>query len=86
MKVSHVEDVGAWVGAIREYLEGAKGAVSFVELVKGLEMWPNLAVILQRVEAQDLISATLRAGNKSTPLIRSLVVFSDPTSTKNRRR
>lgn len=43
LKVSHVEDVGAWISAIREYLEGAKGAVLFVELVKGLGM-PAVAV------------------------------------------
>ncbi|MGR3279221.1 hypothetical protein ACSYAD_29580 [Acaryochloris marina NIES-2412] len=29
LSVSHVEDVGDWVSAIREYLEKAKGAVSF---------------------------------------------------------
>ena len=45
LEVSHVEDVGTWVSAIREYLEGAKGAVSFVELVKGLEM-PAVAVLI----------------------------------------
>lgn len=45
LKVSHVEDVGAWVGAIREYLEGAKGAVSFVELVRGVRL-PLVAVWL----------------------------------------
>ncbi|MGR3279109.1 hypothetical protein ACSYAD_29010, partial [Acaryochloris marina NIES-2412] len=45
LKVSHVEDVGAWVSAIREYLEGAKGAVSFVELVRGLEMPPVTVLI-----------------------------------------
>ena len=43
LKVSHVEDVGVWVGAIREYLEGAKGAVSFVELVEGVRL-PMVAV------------------------------------------
>lgn len=42
---SHVEDVGAWVSAIRKYLEGAKGAVSFVELVKGVRL-PLVAVWL----------------------------------------
>lgn len=42
---SHVEDVSGWVSAIAEYLEGAKGAVSFEELVKGLRM-PVVAVWL----------------------------------------
>lgn len=45
LEVSHAEDVGAWVSAIREYLEKAKGAVSFVELVKGLGM-PPVAVLI----------------------------------------
>ena len=45
LKVSHVEDVSAWVNAISEYLEGAKGAVSFVELLKGLGM-PAVAVLI----------------------------------------
>lgn len=35
---SHVEDVGAWVSTIREYLEGASGAVLFVDLVKGVRL------------------------------------------------
>ena len=38
LKVSHEEDVSGWVSAIAQYLEGAKGAVSFAELVKGLGM------------------------------------------------
>ncbi|MGR3278786.1 hypothetical protein ACSYAD_27320 [Acaryochloris marina NIES-2412] len=45
LKVSHVEDVGAWIGAIREYLEEAKVAVSFMELVRGLEMPPVTVLI-----------------------------------------
>lgn len=38
MKVSHEEDASGWVSAISEYLENASGAVSFVELVRGLGM------------------------------------------------
>lgn len=43
LKVSHVEDVGAWIGTIREYLEEAEGTVSFMELVEVLGM-PVVAV------------------------------------------
>ncbi|ABW33085.1 hypothetical protein [Acaryochloris marina] len=45
LKVSHEEDVSAWVGAILEYLEGTEGEVSFGELVNGLRM-PVVAVWL----------------------------------------
>ncbi|WP_315877000.1 hypothetical protein [Acaryochloris sp. 'Moss Beach'] len=45
LKVSHVEDVGAWVSAICEYLEGVKDAASFVELVRELEMPPVTVLI-----------------------------------------
>ena len=45
LKVSHVEDVSSWVSAIREYLEGTKGAVSFVELVQGLGLVPVAVLI-----------------------------------------
>ncbi|NJK51782.1 MAG: hypothetical protein HC936_01480 [Leptolyngbyaceae cyanobacterium SU_3_3] len=38
LKASHEEDVGAWVGEIREYLEEVEGTVSFAELVTKLEM------------------------------------------------
>lgn len=44
LEISHVEDVSGWVGAIREFLEGVEGSVSFAELVKGLEM-PVVAVL-----------------------------------------
>ncbi|MGR3279830.1 hypothetical protein ACSYAD_32770, partial [Acaryochloris marina NIES-2412] len=45
LKVSHVEDVGAWVNEIASYLEQAEGAVLFVELVRGVEM-PAVAVLI----------------------------------------
>ena len=45
LKVSHVEDVGAWVSAIGEYLEGIEGAVLFGDLVEGLEL-PAVAVLI----------------------------------------
>lgn len=45
LEASHVEDVGAWVAEIREYLEGVEGAVLFAELVKGLGL-PVVAVWL----------------------------------------
>lgn len=45
LSVTHVEDVGAWVNEISEYLEKASGAVSFTELVRGLEM-PAVAVLI----------------------------------------
>ena len=42
---SHVEDVGAWVSAIADYLEGVSGAVSFEELVNELRL-PTVAVLI----------------------------------------
>ncbi|WP_299488148.1 hypothetical protein [Acaryochloris sp. IP29b_bin.137] len=45
LKASHEEDVSGWVSAIAQYLEGAKGAVSFAELVKGLGM-PTVVVMI----------------------------------------
>lgn len=38
LKASYEENVGAWVSAIRNYLEKDSGAVSFAELVNGFEM------------------------------------------------
>lgn len=38
LKVGHGGNVGGWLGAIREYLGGAEGAVSIAELVNGLGM------------------------------------------------
>ncbi|ABW33417.1 hypothetical protein [Acaryochloris marina] len=45
LKVSHVDDVGAWVNAIAQYLERASEALSFAELVKGLGM-PTVVVLI----------------------------------------
>lgn len=42
---SHVEDVGAWVSTIREYLEKTSGAVMFVELVNEMGL-PAVAVLI----------------------------------------
>ncbi|ABW32873.1 hypothetical protein [Acaryochloris marina] len=45
LKISHVEDVGAWVGAIREFLEGKEDAVLFGDLVRGLGLAPVAVLI-----------------------------------------
>ena len=45
LKVSHVEDVGAWVKMIREFLVEKKDPVLFGDLVRGLGM-PVVAVWL----------------------------------------
>ena len=45
LKVSHVEDVGAWVNAIQEFLEGKEDAVSFGDLVRGLGLVPVAVLI-----------------------------------------
>ncbi|WP_299403996.1 hypothetical protein [Acaryochloris sp. IP29b_bin.148] len=42
---SHVEDVGAWVNAIREFLEGKKDAVLFSDLVRELGLAPVAVLI-----------------------------------------
>lgn len=43
LKVSHEEDVSAWVNAIQEYLEKTSGAVKFVALVNELQL-PVVAI------------------------------------------
>lgn len=45
MQVLEVEDVSGWVGAISQYLEKVEGAVSFMDLVKGLGL-PAVAVLI----------------------------------------
>ena len=48
LKVSHVEDVSAWVSAIREFLEDKEDAVLFGDLVRGLGLAP-VAVLIGEV-------------------------------------
>ncbi|KAI9129191.1 hypothetical protein [Acaryochloris sp. CCMEE 5410] len=45
LNASHEEDVSAWVGAIRQYLEKIEGAVQFGDLVEGLG-FPAVAVLI----------------------------------------
>lgn len=45
LSVSHVEEVGAWVGAIREFLESEKDPVLFSDLVRGLGLVPVAVLI-----------------------------------------
>ncbi|ABW32059.1 hypothetical protein [Acaryochloris marina] len=45
LKVSHEEDVGAWVGAIHDFLEGKEDAVLFGDLARGLGFAPVAVLI-----------------------------------------
>ena len=47
LKVSHVEDVGAWVSAIGEYWKGLRGQCCLVIWWEGLEL-PAVAVLDRR--------------------------------------